>query len=186
MDSFSGGNFILGGILLKEKKYIDFGIELANSYYETYRGTGSGIGPEGFSWVDSAQPGDGPPDDQADFYKKAGFWVTSPAYILRPETMESLYYAYRVTGDSKYQDLAWEAFQKMEGLCRSGSGYSGLTDVSDFMGGSQDDFQQSFWLAETLKYLYLIFSPESPVQVEADRPNEWVFNTEAHPVKVRG
>ena len=32
---------------------------------------------------------------------------------------------------------------------------------------------QSLFLAETLKYLYLLFSLD-----------EWVFNTEAHPLKI--
>lgn len=183
--SFAGGNFILGGILLKEQKYIDFGIELAESYYATYRATASGIGPEGFSWIDSTRGSGAPPDDQADFYNKSGFWISSSPYILRPETMESLYYAYRVTGDSKYQDLAWEGFQNIRDKCRAGVGYSGIQNVNDPSGGSLDDFQQSFWLAETLKYLYLIFTPDSPVHVEADEKNSYVFNTEAHPLRVR-
>lgn len=184
--SFAGGNFIFGGILLKEDKYIDFGIKLAESYYETYRGTDSGIGPGGFAWVDNARLGGAaPPADQADLYDETGFWVTSGDYLLRPETMESLYYAYRATGEPKYQDLAWEGFQHMLKLCRVGSGFSGLNNVSDALGGGYDDFQESFWLAETLKYLYLIFAPESPVQVQVNGPNEFVFNTEAHPVRVR-
>lgn len=186
VNSFAGGNFILGGILLKEKKYIDFGLRLAESYYETYRGTTSGIGPEGFRWVDSANPSDSPPADQAEFYEKAGFWATSKGYILRPETVESLYYAYRVTGDRKWQDMAWEAFQHMRQQCRAGVGFSGLKDVTKADGGGHNNFQQSFWTAETLKYLYLIFAGDSPVQVQADRPNQFVYNTEAHPVRVRG
>lgn len=190
MVSFSGGSFILGGLLLNEDKYIDFGIQLAKSYYEVYRGTASGIGPEGFRWVDSGQPesdnNQPPPEDQAEFYDGAGFWVTAPYYILRPETVESLWYAYRITGDSMYQDLAWEAFGRMTELCRAGSGFSGLRDVNQPDGGGFDDFQESFWLAETLKYLYLMFGPESAVQLNVDGPNEWVYNTEAHPVKVRG
>ena len=38
---------------------------------------------------------------------------------------------------------------------------------------------QSFFLAETLKYLYLLFSPPSVISLD-----EWVFNTEAHPLKI--
>lgn len=181
---------MLGGILLGEQKYIDFGIQLAKSYYEAYRGTASGIGAEGFSWVDSGQPeGDNnpaPPEDKAESYEEAGFWVTASYYILRPETIESLYYAYRVTGDSVYQDLVWEAFGRITELCRAGSGFSGLRDVTLPDGGEHDDFQESFWLAETLKYAYLTFGPENAVQLQADGSNGWVFNTEAHPVKVRG
>ncbi|KAH7325710.1 glycoside hydrolase, family 47 [Stachybotrys elegans] len=188
--SFSGGNFILGGILLNEQKYIDFGINLTESYYATYEGCSSGIGPEGFRWHDDALP-EGeenrlPPDDQVEFFEEAGFWVTSPYYILRPETLESLYYSYRATGDTKYQDLAWEGFQRIMEVCRAGSGFSGLTNVREADGGGYTDFMESFFLAETLKYAYLIFAEESDVQLKIDGPNGWVYNTEAHPVRVRG
>jgi mannosyl-oligosaccharide alpha-1,2-mannosidase len=187
--SFAGGNFILGGILLGEQRYIDFGIVITESYYETYRQTASGIGPEGFRWVDSALPSGGnnspPPEEDEVFYEEAGFWATSPVYILRPETIESLYYAYRVTGDSKYQDLAWVAFNHIRVACRVGSGYGGLVDVTAEDSGNINQMQ-SFWLAETIKYLYLIFAEDSAVQVQVDGPNEFVYNTEAHPVRVRG
>lgn len=191
MVSFAGGNFILGGILLQEQKYIDFGLQLVKSYHEVYRGTASGIGPEGFSWVDSGQTQGGrnnpaPPQDKAAFYEETGFWTSAPYYVLRPETIESLYHAYRLTGDDIYQDQAWEAFRRMLELCRVGSGFSGLRDVTRADGGKHDDFQESFWLAETLKYLYLTFGPESEVQLQPDGSSGWVFNTEAHPVKVRG
>jgi mannosyl-oligosaccharide alpha-1,2-mannosidase len=45
--------------------------------------------------------------------------------------------------------------------------------------GTKDDMMQSFFLAETLKYLYLLFSPPSFISLD-----EWVFNTEAHPLKI--
>ena len=41
--------------------------------------------------------------------------------------------------------------------------------------------QQSFFLAETLKYLYLLFSDDDLISLD-----QWVFNTEAHPLPVRG
>lgn len=185
MASFAGGNFILGGTLLDEKKYIDFGLNLTLSYYETYRSTASGIGPEAFSWGDGASVGGSPPDSQVDFYNTAGFWTTFPAYILRPETVESLYYAYRSTGDTNYQDLAWEAFNHIQKACGTPDGFSGIRDVTRQNGGGYDDSQQSFWLAETLKYLYLIFDTDSPVHVGAGTGDAFVFNTEAHPLRVR-
>lgn len=185
MTSFAGGNFILAGILLNEDKYTDFGILLAESYFQTYNQTASGIGPEVFRWVDSDQPNTEPPADQADFYEQAGFWTSAAGYVLRPETMESIYYAYRVTGDKKYQDLAWQGFNSITEKCRAGSGFSGLRDVTKADGGGFDNFQQSFFLAETLKYLYLIFTDDSDVQIKADKPNQYVYNTEAHPFKIR-
>ncbi|KAJ4155316.1 hypothetical protein LMH87_000570 [Akanthomyces muscarius] len=183
--SFAGGNFILGGILLNEDKYINFGLQLAESYYQTYK-TPSGIGPDGFQWVDAQQGGSSPPGDQAAFYKTSGFWASSPGWGLNPETMESLYYAYRVTGDRKYQDMAYEGFRNMKRVCKSGAGYSDINNVMDKNGGGFNDRMESFWLAETLKYMYLIFVEDSPVHVRGKgQKTDFVFNTEAHPIRVR-
>jgi len=57
-------------------------------------------------------------------------------------------------------------------------GWQGVKDVRQ-VPPQGDDKQQSFLLAETMKYLYLIFSDGDDVHLD-----EWVFNTEAHPVKI--
>jgi mannosyl-oligosaccharide alpha-1,2-mannosidase len=101
---FDGGNFILGGLVLKEQKYVDFGLELVASCENTYNQTLTGIGPEGFGW-----DGGRVPSDQKEFYERAGFYITSANYVLRPEVLESFYYAYRATGDRKYQDVSLES-----------------------------------------------------------------------------
>lgn len=146
-----------------------------------------------FRWVDAALPANAsnnapPPADQRDFYARAGFYTTAGAYILRPETVESLYYAYRLTGDVAWQDMAWQAFEAIAAACRTGSAYAQLEDVMRPGGGAFIDQMQSFWMAEVLKYLYLIFAPESAVQLQlqGDAVSQFVFNTEAHPMRVRG
>ena len=57
-------------------------------------------------------------------------------------------------------------------------GYSAIRDIMIPGGRSKRDEQESFWLAETLKYLFLIF--DDPARISLD---EWVFNTEAHPLR---
>ena len=57
-------------------------------------------------------------------------------------------------------------------------GYAGLRDVRKAP-PKHDDTQQSFFLAETLKYLYLMFGSKAEVSLD-----EWVFNTEAHPLRI--
>ncbi|KAK6911104.1 Glycoside hydrolase family 47 [Dillenia turbinata] len=96
--------------------------------------------------------------------------------ILRPETIESLFYLWRMTGNKTYQDWGWNIFQAFEKNSRTESGYVGLKDVNT---GVKDNMMQSFFLAETLKYLYLLFSPRSVISLD-----EWVFNTEAHPLRI--
>ncbi|PHH88915.1 hypothetical protein CDD83_6895 [Cordyceps sp. RAO-2017] len=189
--SFAGGNFILGGVVLNQDKYKKFGLELTESYFNNYIQAPAGIGPEVFRWVDAAlPPNDGnngpPPASQRSFYAKSGFYTTAGAYILRPETLESVYYAYRLTGDRKWQDMAWRAFVSIDRACRTGSGFAELNDVMQPNGGGFIDQMQSFWLAETLKYLYLIFADESEVQLQLQGgKSQFVFNTEAHPIRVR-
>lgn len=102
-------------------------------------------------------------------------------YILRPEVIEGWFYMWRVTKDRKYRDWAWEAVQAIEKHCLvpDGDGYSGISNVDDDQ-SKQDDVQQSFFLAETLKYLYLIFSSDELLPLD-----QWVFNTEAHPFPIK-
>ncbi len=56
--------------------------------------------------------------------------------------------------------------------------YCGVRDVNQ-LPVVHDDLQQSFFMAETLKYLYLLFAPRETLSLD-----EFVFNTEAHPLKV--
>lgn len=50
--------------------------------------------------------------------------------ILRPETVESLFYLWRLTGNKTYQEWGWNIFQAFEKNSRIESGYVGLKDVS--------------------------------------------------------
>ncbi|KAK4149594.1 glycoside hydrolase [Chaetomidium leptoderma] len=189
---FSGGNFILGGLTLNEPAYTSFGLALVDGCHDTYISTATGIGPETFAWQDARHPlnaTNNPPAPaaQAAFYNASGFWITGADYVLRPEVIESYYYAYRATGDAKYQDWAWAAFRAVNETCRVGSGYSSIRDVNQAPGGGGFlDFQESFWFAEVLKYSYLIQAEDAPWQVKADHTNQFVYNTEAHPIRVAG
>jgi len=70
-------------------------------------------------------------------------------------------------------------FQALNKNCKTDGGYSGIRDVYQEK-PTLDDVQQSFFLAETLKYLYLTFSADSLLPLD-----KWVFNTEAHPLPVK-
>ncbi|KIW95946.1 uncharacterized protein Z519_03012 [Cladophialophora bantiana CBS 173.52] len=98
-------------------------------------------------------------------------------YILRPEAIESVFIMYRITGDIRYQDIAWKMFQSIEKATRTPIAHAAIHDVR-VAEPVQSDRMESFWLAETLKYFYLVFS--EPTLVSLD---DWVLNTEAHPLK---
>ena len=66
---------------------------------------------------------------QIDFYNKHGFYITTSGYILRPEVLESNFFAWRVTGDSKYlerDEQAIKSFDKVEN-----NWYASLINVND-------------------------------------------------------
>ena len=153
---FDGGNFLLGGQVLGRQDYIDFGLALVNGCHATYASTATRIGPDAFAWNDSAVP-----SEQTAFYKASGFYLTNPAYVLRPEVIESYYYAYRITGNATYQDWAWDAFVAINATTRTESGFSSISNVNAADGGTKTDLQESFLFAEVLKYSYLIHAPVS-------------------------
>jgi mannosyl-oligosaccharide alpha-1,2-mannosidase len=178
---FDGGNFILAGQVLDVDKYIDYGLSLVDGCHDTYTSTVTRIGPEQFSWDAEKLP-----SNQSAFYNASGYYITDASYSLRPEVIESYYYAYRATKDTKYQDWAWDAFVAINSTTHVGSGYSSVNDVNVAGGSGFTDFQESFWFAEVLKYSYLIQSDGEEWQVGGGGRDKWVFNTEAHPVRVKG
>ncbi len=110
--------------------------------------------------------------EQMDYAKMQ---ITAPNYELRPEIMESNYYLYRATHDAKYLAMGKTYFDALVKYCRTDEGYAALADVRS---KTQKDSMESFFFAETLKYLYLLFAPESTLDFDSV-----VFNTEAHPMK---
>ncbi|KAK2912109.1 hypothetical protein QQF64_028030 [Cirrhinus molitorella] len=99
--------------------------------------------------------------------------------LLRPETVESLFYLYRFTKDKKYQQWGWEILQNFNKYTRVASGgYTSINNVRDLANPNPRDKMESFFLGETLKYFYLLFS-EDPKLISLDK---YVFNTEAHPL----
>ena len=115
----------------------------------------AGIEPDGFDYVKTQ--------------------ITNPEYPLRPEIIESAYYLYHSTHDPKYLAMGQAFFDSLVKYCRTGDGFAALKDVRT---KEKDDAMESFFFAETLKYLYLLFAPPATVDFDSI-----VFNTEAHPLK---
>ncbi len=98
------------------------------------------------------------------------------AYHLRPEISESAFYLYRMTGDALYQQMGEKIFDDLVTYCRTDVGYSHIADVRTM---EKLDQMESFFLTETLKYLYLLFASKEVIDL-----NKYVFNTEAHPLRI--
>lgn len=107
------------------------------------------------------------------------FQAEEKRHLLRPETFESLYMMHQVTGDEQYREHAWRLFQNVEANCKRTHGYSGIADVTAET-LQPDGRQHSYFLAETAKYLFLLFS-EDGFRVNT---SSHVFSTEAHPFKI--
>lgn len=95
-------------------------------------------------------------------------------YYLNPEIMESSYYLYHYTKDPKYLEMSKTFFGDLNKYCLTHSGYSELKNV---ITKEKSDHMDSYFLAETLKYLYLIFAPPSTLDFD-----KVIFTTEAHPI----
>jgi len=101
--------------------------------------------------------------------------VVSGTYHLRPEIVESTYYLYHFTRDPQYRQMGEKLFNDFAKYCRTDAGYAALADV---VTKQQRDEMESFVLAETFKYFYLLFAPPRTLEF-----NQVVFNTEAHPLR---
>jgi len=122
-------------------------------------------------------PGMGEPEPEKDSAKQdySHFWPN--AYLLRPETVESIFIMWRTTGDVKWRERGYAIFKAIEGHTRTDFGYASIHGVNGAV--QQLDEMPSWFLAETLKYLYLLFDNTTSLPLD-----KWVFNTEAHPLPV--
>uniref|UniRef100_U3FC87 alpha-1,2-Mannosidase n=2 Tax=Micrurus TaxID=8634 RepID=U3FC87_MICFL len=164
---FAGGMFVLGADGASTDQtghHTELGAEIARTCHESYDRTGMKLGPEAFRFDGGVEA--------------IATRQNEKYYILRPEVIETYMYMWRFTHDPKYRQWGWEAVEALEKYCRVDGGYSGLRDVYSNR-KSHDDVQQSFFLSETLKYLYLLFSEDDILPFE-----HWVFNTEAHPLPI--
>ncbi|KAF2354066.1 Glycoside hydrolase family 47 [Trinorchestia longiramus] len=164
---FTAGMFALGShtIPSADPNHMTIAKELGHTCHESYARTSTGLGPESFRFSDGMEA--------------KALKASEKYYILRPEVLEGWFYLWRYTKDQKYRDWAWDMVQSLERHCRVEGGFTGIQNVY-LENSHKDDVQQSFLFAETLKYLYLIFSDDSLISLD-----EWVFNTEAHPIPVK-
>ncbi|EIW86899.1 glycoside hydrolase family 47 protein [Coniophora puteana RWD-64-598 SS2] len=179
---------------------------LAHTCYITYADSVTGLGPDEVQfnlpqpengnileitsgrwveavdkWMKEGSPGGVPPglvmakpvkDGEKDYAPR------SRRYHLRPETVESFYILWRTTGDESWREKGWELFQAINKHARTEYGFASVNDVTDKTAPKLNEMP-SYFLAETLKYLYLLFTDEEIIPLD-----EWVFNTEAHPLPV--
>ena len=151
-------------------KHFGFGRDLTESCWSIYESTPSGLAPEivYFSRTDTVNDFDIHSRDKHN--------------LLRPETVESLFYLFRITHDEKYRVWGYRIFEAFREFTRMNGEHGGYGSIEDVTVGTKEevkfrgDKMESFFLAETLKYLFLLFADDDVIDIK-----DYVFNTEAHP-----
>lgn len=198
---FIGGFFGLAGRLFENEHHVDLGAKLTEGCIWAYESMPTGVMPEIFNMspCDSRTscPWNGTQWEEGVLKKSYGkshadFEATveeqrlpegftslrDKRYLLRPEAIESVFIMHRITGYDEYMDHAWNMFMSIKKHSSSSYGNGQIFDVTEVPSPAPEDKMESFWLAETLKYFYLIFSPPDMISLD-----DWVFNTEAHPFR---
>ncbi|KAB5582980.1 mannosyl-oligosaccharide 1,2-alpha-mannosidase [Coniochaeta sp. 2T2.1] len=169
----------------EKERQIYLARDIMKTCWGMYAVTATGLAPE-IAWFNAApedlkpRPGDRARRKTTDSLAawKADLIVKplDAHNLQRPETVESLFMLWRITEDPLYREWGWKIFRAFEEYTNlgGGKGYTSLNDVNALPPPKRDNME-SFWLAETLKYLYLLFSPTDYLPL-----HEIVFNTEAH------
>ncbi|KAI0095160.1 glycoside hydrolase [Irpex rosettiformis] len=152
------------------------GVELIETCMRTHE-TATGLAPEIAHFKhpqDHINPEEAPKGWYIKGWTPGGETPYDARYMLRPETVESLFIAYRLTGDEKYREYGWSIFQAIEKYCKIESGgYATILNV-DEVPVKHEDKMETFYMSETLKYLYLLFTDGTVLPL-----SRYVFNTEA-------
>ncbi|KAI3790780.1 hypothetical protein L2E82_04074 [Cichorium intybus] len=100
------------------------------------------------------------------------------SYPLRPELIESTYWLYKATRDPRYLDVGRDIVTSLQYGARCTCGYCHISDVEFH---KQEDHMESFFLAETVKYLWLLFDlAAGPDNLVENGPYKYIFSTEGH------
>ncbi|GAA5888189.1 hypothetical protein JCM6882_000314 [Rhodosporidiobolus microsporus] len=182
---FAGGMLGLGSRLLSRAKDFDTAVQFTKACTWAYDSTRTGLAPEIIELWSEGNPHRWR-EVQLDDGRTArtvrgdpvGVYSSQNQHIQRPETVESLFYLYRLTGDRTYQDTAWRFFTSWVETTINEGGFSHINDVNSDAPRQDDSGIESFVYGETLKYYYLIFSPPDLLSLD-----DWVFTTEAHPFR---
>ncbi|XP_009113757.1 alpha-mannosidase I MNS5 [Brassica rapa] len=100
---------------------------------------------------------------------------TERYYPLRPELAESTFYLYQATKDPWYLDVGEAMVKSLNRYTKVAGGFASVRDVTTMQ---LEDHQHSFFLAETCKYLYLLFDDSFVAK------RNYIFTTEGHPIQV--
>lgn len=106
-------------------------------------------------------------------------WFIGNYYLLGSETLESIMYLYYYTRDDVYREWAWNIFVNIEKYAKNPNGYAGITNVNKKV-PVQMGCTPNYFFSGTLKYLYLIFSEDPPIDLK-----RFVVSSAGHPFIIK-
>ncbi|GFF68360.1 endoplasmic reticulum mannosyl-oligosaccharide 1,2-alpha-mannosidase [Aspergillus lentulus] len=165
---FVGGMVGLGARIMDSPEELAMAIRLTDGCVWAYQKTASGVMPEIFHIDECRSEGSCEWTDEGHVELGHGYGftqVSDSSYQLRPEAIESVFIMYRLTGNPIWQDKGWNMFQAIMKHTRTPIANARISDVTD-ANPKQDDSMESFWLAETSKYFYLLFSEPDLVSLD--------------------
>ncbi|CAG8982000.1 hypothetical protein HYALB_00004868 [Hymenoscyphus albidus] len=194
---FTGGMVAIAGKIFDNPDDVEDGARLANGCVWAYRSTVSGIMPETFTavpckdrktcswdqktWMKAVlESGDETEVSDKVMYNKLApgmVGIQDGRYLLRPEAIESVFILHRITADPYWANSGWDMFKSIMAHTKTDIAHSAVDNVMDALPVKVDEME-SFWLAETLKYFYMLYSDPGVVDLD-----EFVLNTEAHPLR---
>jgi mannosyl-oligosaccharide alpha-1,2-mannosidase len=193
LSCFIGGLYALGGRLFENEEYLRIGAKLARGCAYAYSSFPTGVMPERYnmalcpgpnrlarcSWNETYYNLETQTRPEYKPHLPKGFTTAKdPRYILRPEAIESVFILWRITGDSVWRETAWDMFEAVINATETKYANAAVLDVT-VIGSRKEDYMESFWMAETLKYFYLCFADTDLISLD-----DFVLNTEAHPFRL--
>ncbi|KAI5462556.1 glycoside hydrolase [Mariannaea sp. PMI_226] len=178
---FLGGTYALAGKLLEREDLVDLGSRLTMGCVWAYDSFPTNIMPEISELKPCPSINGSCPWTEIETKEQQlppGFVrARDRRYLLRPEAIESVFYMWRISGEEKWRDAAWRMWEGIANETETEIAFAVINDVG-VKGSSKADSMETFWMAETLKYFYLIFEDDKVLSLD-----DWVLNTEAHPFK---
>ena len=189
-------SLVLGGAATDRSDLISLGQALLEGCHHIHASSPSGLAPDRWSWTPAAQDrGEAvftPTTRRAQRqWELRGWWAVDELGGLRPEYLESLFHAFRITGQPRYRAWAWESLQAIFSRCSAQHGFAPVKDVMRAKATSSDlgvveqavrqagveflDEQDPEWVSRTLKFAWLIFSDVKVADLDL-----WVFSEGGH------
>ena len=182
---FAGGMLAIAGKIFKRPGDFEDGRRLADGCVWAYSNTVTGMMPERLmavpcpnrtacTWDEKAwHAAIDPNADEENIREQINRLHLSPGfsniqdkrYLLRPEAIESVFILWRITNDQYWPDNGWKMFKTIQAYTTTDLANSAIKDVT-LPAPKKADEMESFWLSETLKYFYLLYSEPKVISLD--------------------